>query len=52
MNFFIYFPELICIAGLLLWFFLSEKYGKGIEAGRLMFFAGLLAICLRGWPRA
>lgn len=54
-----YFPELICLLGLLLWFLMTQAKGVSAtppagffgEVGRLMFFAGLLALCLRGFTR-
>ena len=41
-----YLPQIILLAGLIIW--LASDRAKLSEAGRLMFFAGLLATCLMG----
>lgn len=43
----IYLPQIVMIIGLIVWFALDQP--KVTEAGRLAFFAGLLATCLKGF---
>lgn len=39
---FTYLPQLICIAGLLIWQLEPGKYPKVADAGRIMFIVGLV----------
>lgn len=41
-----YLPELVCVAGALIWALVSDTRPKLVDAGRLMFFAGLFVTLL------
>jgi len=46
MKLLLYIPQIVMIAGFVIWF--VTDHPKASEAGRIMFFCGLLVTCLNG----